>query len=88
MSGKDRLSVILRLLSAATTNTQEANWLMTVASAAPVIPMSNTNMNSGSSAMFRAAPSMTPIIADALFPCAVRKVLSPTASCTNSVPMR
>ena len=83
-----RRSVSFFERSARTTNSALANWLMTVAIAAPCTPMPKVNMNRGSSPMFSAAPTMTDIIAIRLLPCAVRKVLRPVASCTNSVPVR
>ena len=39
------------------------NWLMTVAIAAPAMPIPNTKMNSGSSAMLRMPPAAMPTIA-------------------------
>ena len=38
---------------------QLASWERTVATAAPATPMSKRKMNTGSSTMFMAAPSMT-----------------------------
>lgn len=39
------------------------NWLMTVAIAAPAMPMWKTKINSGSSAMLRMPPAAMPTIA-------------------------
>ena len=51
----------------ATTKAALAAWEITVAMAAPRTPMSKTKMNSGSRAMFSAAPNITdaiPILAN------------------------
>ena len=61
---------------------------ITVASAAPRIPIPNIKINSGSSMIFSTAPIATDIIAVFAFPCAVINVLSPTEICTNNVPHR
>ena len=42
---------------------KETNWLMTVAAAAPAIPIWNVKIKSGSSAMFSTAPVTMPTIA-------------------------
>ena len=59
-----------------------------VASAAPETPMPKTKMKTGSSTMFTPAPSSTLSIAVVALPCALMKVFSPSASCTNTVPIR
>ena len=53
------------------THAKDANWLMTVASAAPRTPMPRVKMNSGLSAMFSAAPSIVVAIAVLAKPCVV-----------------
>ena len=85
---KLRRSVIFLPCSATSTKHALANWLITVAIAAPATPISNANMNSGSSAILSTAPMSTESMAVMLLPCAVRKVFMPVAICTKSVPMR
>ncbi|CCY64343.1 unknown [Prevotella sp. CAG:1124] len=70
------------------THTALHAWDMTVATAAPLTPMPNANMNRGSSAMLSTAPISTEYIATAGRPCALMNVLSPVDSSTNIVPIR
>ena len=72
----------------ATTHTALTVWLMMVATAAPLTPMPNTKMNSGSSKRFSTAPMATLSMAVVLRPWALIKVFSPSASCTLTVPHR
>ena len=65
-----------------------AIWESTVASAAPRTPMFSAKMNTGSSAMFSAAPSTTSRIACAAKPCAIIIWFSPAASSAKTVPVR
>ena len=85
-----RQSRILPLLPVKkrSTHRQEKPWEMIVASAAPRTPMPSAKMNSGSSAIFSAAPMTTENIASLAKPCAEMKGLSPSTSCTNTVPSR
>ena len=58
----------------------------TVASAAPCTPMSSTKMNTGSSAMLTAAPSMTERIAVPEKPWLITIWFMPLLSRANTVP--
>ena len=69
-----------------TAHSAERNCEITVATAAPLTPIPNTKMNSGSSATFVTAPITTVSIAVAEKPCAVMKLLSPTDSSANTLP--
>jgi len=44
------------------------HWLISVAIAAPEIPIPSTNMNMGSSIIFKIPPETSPIIEKAAFP--------------------
>lgn len=65
-----------------------ASWESTVASAAPRTPMFSAKINTGSSAMFSAAPSTTSRMACAAKPCAIIIWFSPVASRANTVPIK
>ena len=68
------------------TQSAEASWEITVASAAPLTPMSSAKMKIGSSTMFRTAPISTvsmPLFAN---PCALMKPFMPREIITNTLP--
>ena len=70
------------------THTHESPCDRIVASAAPRTPIPSAKMNTGSSAMFSAAPSTTSRIACAAKPCAMIIWFSPAASSAKTVPVR
>ena len=53
---KERRTLVLGSSRKTITNSAESPWESTVAAAAPVTPMSNVKMKSGSKAMFATAP--------------------------------
>ena len=58
-----------------------------VASAAPLTPMPNVNISSGSRPILSTAPMSTVSMLVREKPCAVMKAFMPSATCTNTVPM-
>ena len=69
-------------------HTDEINWAITFATAAPFTPQPSTKMNTGSRMMLVPVPISTEVIATVVLPCAEMKLLSPSVSCTNTVPTR
>ena len=63
-------------------------WEMIVASAAPRTPIPAAKIRIGSSTMLITAPISTENMAILAFPCPLINVLSPTANCTNMVPIK
>lgn len=66
----------------------ETSWASTFAAAAPLTPHPNTKMNTGSRRMDMPVPMSTETMATVVLPCAEMKLLSPSVSCTNTVPIR
>ena len=71
----------------AITHAQERPCEIMVASAAPLTPILNPNINIGSSTILATAPIRTDSIPVFAKPCAVIKAFIPRVSCTNMVPM-
>ena len=69
-----------------TTNAKDKNCERTVAKAAPATSMRKTKMNSGSSAMFAAAPITVVSIPMPEYPCAVIYWFSPVAVMEKTAP--
>ena len=72
----------------ATTKAALAAWEITVAMAAPRTPMSKTKMNSGSRAMFSAAPNITDAIPILANPWQMTNWFKPLAARAKNVPQR
>ena len=80
------LSMLFPFIRKCSTHMQDMPCDIMVASAAPETPISNTNMNSGSSTMLATAPMSTVYMPVFAKPCAVMKAFIPSVSCTNMVP--
>ena len=70
------------------THTAEHPWAITVARAAPWMPMSKRKINTGSRTMFTTAPSPTVIIPTLPKPWALMKGFIPRPIITKRVPIR
>ncbi len=86
ISLNENLNMLFLLKKNAIIHRNDIDCETTVARLAPLTPIFNTNIKSGSRAMFIIAPISIENIAIIDAPCAVINGLSPCANNTNSVP--
>ena len=80
------LSIVLEPLRKQSTHTALTAWLMTVATAAPCTPISQTKISMGSRIILQTAPTTVVIMLNLANPCVVINGFSPMTIITNTMP--
>ena len=88
MAGSFSFKMVFLPVRNLSTQKADRNWEMIVASAAPLTPMPNTKINSGSRTIFATAPRSTVYMPMRPNPWEFIKLFMPSPIITNTLPSR